>query len=167
MLTDISKILKVEGASLEVDFNDNLINIDDLYEDIVIKETIEFKGNIKSLKGRLNLRGSFKFNYSTKCARCAEDINKTVIVDIDESFVDEKDLTDEELYTYSGNFIEFDKVLKDNIIVNLPLKDVCKKNCRGICKSCGRNLNKQECVCKDSFENEKFSILKDFFKNND
>jgi len=58
-----------------------------------------------------------------------------------------------------------DSILKDNIILNLPVKKVCDDNCKGLCPRCGVNLNEKTCDCKDENINPQLEVLKKFFDN--
>ncbi len=56
-------------------------------------------------------------------------------------------------YFLYGNLLVLDKALKDNLILNLPLKLLCRDDCRGICPGCGTDLNKRVCSCNGNDRN--------------
>ncbi len=56
-------------------------------------------------------------------------------------------------YFLDGNLLVPDKALKDNLILNLPLKLLCRDDCRGICPGCGTDLNKRVCSCNGNGRN--------------
>ena len=82
---------------------------------------------------------------------------------IKENFVSIESDVEDESYTYEGKYVEIDKALKDNIVLNLPMKQLCKKECKGLCPKCGKNLNETACDCKEDDINLKMEALKDFF----
>ncbi len=44
--------------------------------------------------------------------------------------------------------IQLDGALKDEIIIDYPIKILCKEDCKGLCVQCGKNLNEGPCDCK-------------------
>ena len=91
------------------------------------------------LAGReLLARGGLEQDFEAVCSRCGADFDFTVAVpDFLASFeTDEKteivDLTDE---------------LRQSIILALPTYPVCRADCRGVCPTCGKNLNEGSCAC--------------------
>ena len=61
--------------------------------------------------------------------------------------------------------IDIKKPIKEEIILGLPLKPLCKPNCQGLCPSCGQNLNIKKCNCLPrSKGHPAFQQLKDFKK---
>ena len=48
---------------------------------------------------------------------------------------------------FGGPIIELDDVLRDNLVVNLPMAPRCSEECKGLCPSCGRDLNLGRCAC--------------------
>lgn len=46
-----------------------------------------------------------------------------------------------------GNYLDIDKNVREEILINFPMKVLCSDGCKGICPGCGVNLNHQECKC--------------------
>ncbi len=45
--------------------------------------------------------------------------------------------------------IDITEIARDEIILDYPIKLLCKADCRGLCVKCGKNLNKGQCICSD------------------
>jgi len=75
------------------------------------------------------------------CSRCLE--------------VHEQELKEEFDFYYKllpdQEFIEIDSDVRQEMILNFPLKPLCSENCKGICPVCGKNLNKGKCNCSPKF----------------
>ncbi|MBW2624228.1 MAG: DUF177 domain-containing protein [Deltaproteobacteria bacterium] len=63
---------------------------------------------------------------------------------------------------YNGEEIDIWPILKENLILSLPLKPVCRGDCRGLCTQCGLNLNTGECGCLVSTGHPGMAKLKQF-----
>ena len=50
--------------------------------------------------------------------------------------------------------------IRQNIMLNLPMKLLCDKSCKGLCSNCGSNLNEKQCDCKNSTDDPRWEALK-------
>lgn len=51
-----------------------------------------------------------------------------------------------------GNFLDPDQIIKEQIILNVPMKTLCSMDCKGLCPICGCNLNVRRCSCSSGYE---------------
>ncbi|MEI7811955.1 MAG: DUF177 domain-containing protein [Ignavibacteria bacterium] len=57
--------------------------------------------------------------------------------------------------------IKLDEDVKDYAVLSMPMKNLCREDCKGICPDCGKNLNNYECNCiKDDFNPQWAALLK-------
>ncbi|MCX8130039.1 MAG: DUF177 domain-containing protein [Clostridia bacterium] len=169
MKVNISDIVKTDGASLDINYNEVMDDLKTIAgNEFTFENPVRFEGKLVNISGVMKLDGRLSTEYSVKCYRCLKEVTGKLDIGIKESFVDvEKveDKTDIETYTYEGYYIEVDKVLIDNIVLNLPMKQVCEAECKGICPKCGIDLNSGECECIEDEINPRMAVLKDFFKS--
>ncbi|HEY3307331.1 MAG TPA: DUF177 domain-containing protein [Desulfuromonadaceae bacterium] len=126
----------------------------------------------------LRVSGRVKATVSLQCSRCVETYN----TDIDSGFTiifrkvtsqegtdqeDEVELSEQDLVSsvYSGNEIDLTHDIEEQIAMEIPLKPLCNYNCKGLCLSCGSDLNKSTCDCTKEHTSFKFSALKNFKVN--
>ena len=64
----------------------------------------------------------------------------------------------------SDDFIDLTSILRESIIIELPIKKLCKDECKGLCASCGVDLNNNSCCCKKSQSINQLSELKQLMK---
>ena len=62
--------------------------------------------------------------------------------------------------------LNVDELIKNELLLNWPLKVLCREDCRGICKTCGRNLNDGGCGCDDFVPDPRMAAIKDLFNAN-
>jgi len=55
---------------------------------------------------------------------------------------------DTEIGFYEGPGLFLADVIKEQVLLALPLKVICQSDCRGLCPNCGANLNHEECRCE-------------------
>ena len=64
--------------------------------------------------------------------------------------------------TYRGDEIDLVSAVEEQVITELPMKPLCSDQCRGLCSSCGADLNTVDCGCRQEAPSLAFSVLKDF-----
>lgn len=74
---------------------------------------------------------------------------------------EEVELTAEELEMdyYTGNELDLERIIQEQILLNLPLKPLCREDCRGLCPHCGANLNRESCTCPRVEFHHPFAVL--------
>jgi uncharacterized protein len=120
----------------------------------------------------LNLKSDIKL----QCGRCLENY----IMDIDTSsdiilshkdIHDHNELSEEDLiveYLEDEENFNLNNLIREEIIVQTPMKPLCDENCKGICPICGADKNKEGCDCETKLKREDspFSVLKSILDKN-
>ncbi len=81
-----------------------------------------------------------------ECGRCLEPVHDEIEVEIAELFAYEDSTTSEtvddedEVSFMVGDLLDLEPVLRDAIVVELPLTPLCEENCPGLCAGCGERL---------------------------
>lgn len=75
---------------------------------------------------------------------------------------EEVELSDQDLISvsYSGEEIDLDFEIAEQVMMEIPFKPLCSESCRGLCSECGADLNAGECGCDRGGINLKMSALK-------
>lgn len=103
----------------------------------------------KDLFMRFNVNTSIKI----ECDRCLDKFDYKIDGQTATLFTSNKKLTGPEqdsvrLIDEHSAEIEIDEDVRDAVLLNLPIKAICKEDCKGICQ-CGQNLNYEKCTCTD------------------
>ena len=107
-----------------------------------------------TVTGRLRLR----------CVRCLELFDHEINAPFRETYTRlTTEGLDEEIL-YSGDNINLEPEVLKVIILSLPMKPVCREDCRGLCPHCGCNLNISRCGCTGEDTDPRFDALRDLFK---
>jgi uncharacterized protein len=75
---------------------------------------------------------------------------------------DEHELTEDELdvtYVEEGR-MNTDQLLRESVLLSLPVQPLCHEACRGLCPRCGANLNQGPCGCEDAAGDPRLQVLK-------
>jgi uncharacterized protein len=134
-------------------------------------ELLEEHRGGKDLVEDIRILGSFSTTVEISCARCVEPVPTKVGGDFDllyrplgvDAGADERSISEAEteIGYYTGDGIQLNDVLREQILLALPVKVVCRENCQGICAGCGRNLNVDRCICEEHPADPRWSALAD------
>ncbi|MDP6456192.1 MAG: DUF177 domain-containing protein [Candidatus Marinimicrobia bacterium] len=64
------------------------------------------------------------------------------------------------LFPHNQNEFDFGPAIQDALVLERPMKKICKEDCKGLCPSCGINLNSSKCDCQETEIDERWSVLK-------
>lgn len=131
----------------------------------VISEPVKVNGEVKDMGGYMVLSAKAEARYVTECARCLKkldgccetDFIRTVAVSLEAD-----DDEDEYLLVGENSTVSIDEALMEELILSLPLRSLCKDDCKGICPKCGCNKNDVECDCVLSAPDPRWNVLKAF-----
>lgn len=120
--------------------------------------------------GEIRVRGRVTGRFEALCDRCLEPAFFEVASSFDsfhrpastapdheEVRIDEGEA---EIAFYEGDGVQLEDVLREHILLQLPMQLVCSEACKGICPHCGQNLNKATCDCRRERIDERWSALK-------
>jgi len=130
----------------------------------------EHHGKHKVIKD-IRLNGELSTRVEMACARCLE----PVIQDVARNFEllyrplgadagrEETSVagTEAEISYYEGAGLLLEDVLREQILLAVPLKAICRQDCKGLCAQCGANLNVGPCSCSGPMEDPRWVALKD------
>ncbi len=95
-----------------------------------------------------------------RCARCLTEFEAAVEVDVCELFASAGHLEEEEdVYRVSGEVLDLEPMLRDELTLALPLNPLCRVDCKGMCARCGRELNDGACDCVEDTSDPRWAAL--------
>ena len=121
-------------------------------------EPLEVNATAELLEGQIRVTGELQTRIEMVCARCLEPVIEEVHRDFDLFYQpllkgtpnDEERLKDDdtEIGFFEGEGLFLADVLKEQVLLSLPMKVICQSDCRGLCPHCGANLNQEQCRCE-------------------
>ncbi|MGA8185423.1 MAG: DUF177 domain-containing protein [Terriglobia bacterium] len=118
----------------------------------------------------IRVRGHISGALEAACDRCLEQIRIPVALDFDLPYrpmeeialEEEVEIVEDELMIgfFSGDGVNLADVVREQVLLSVPMKIVCRPDCRGLCPVCGENRNDKECDCSLQYEDSPFAFLK-------
>lgn len=114
---------------------------------------VRLKGEIENTAGIVTVKAGVDFVLETLCDRCACEIKVAFSIEMNHSLV--SSLNDEENDDYilvEDMKLDIAELTSEDIYLALPAKILCKEDCKGVCPTCGADLNDGPCGCKKEID---------------
>jgi uncharacterized protein len=123
----------------------------------------------KDVVADIRLRGRYAGQFRVPCARCIEPVEIPVSAEFDLIFrpigadadAPERSITapETEIGYYQKDSLLLEDVLREQVLLSLPVRTLCKPDCKGLCPRCGANRNLQTCSCEEGPSDPRWGTL--------
>lgn len=108
----------------------------------------------------IRIRGSIVAGCHLRCCRCLEPWEGESVVEVDRTV---RRLPDSDGYSLPADGgLDLGGLVLDEVVLSLPNKPLCRRDCPGICPGCGTHLNSGACQCEEEDRESPFSVLTKF-----
>ncbi len=152
-------IVNAEGRELAVSENLDFSAKNEV--GVSFPKPLSFTGKFLNTGNGIELTGSGEVDAEFTCDRCGEVFEDKITFELEEWFIKESDETngDPDTIVLEGDMVDLGEIVYRNLFMNLPMKVLCKEDCKGLCAKCGANLNHGECGCDKREVNPAFADL--------
>ena len=178
MFVDLQKV-PPEGQAFDCSLSVGSFDLD--REDFRLAEAVTLEGRIVPVEpGVFRLTGGVATRIIVPCVRCLESFEMAVdesldllylpqsantapVLDDGKGLLDvDRGLSSEELAAafYRDERIDLREMVVEQIVLSLPMKPLCRPDCRGLCPECGANRNDSDCECSPDETDPRWATLK-------
>ena len=151
-----------------------------------VASATELDATFHRVSSSVLVHGSFVAPLLTPCHRCLADVELKLPVTFDLSLMPKKPergsdegseddesaedagsfrLQDADSEVFDGKTIDLDPIVREQVLLALPMHSVCREDCKGLCGMCGQNLNEKPCGCQPKVVDVRLAVLKDIKLN--
>lgn len=171
MLVNLTDVLTSEGKTVKLQIDLEVQEITGVFETyrIVRKEPVKFTfSNIGA--GKALVEGNISLVLMMNCDRCLQEVEQTFDISFSREVLapngeTEEDSEDEQNFM-EGYHLNIEDLISSEILIDWPMKVLCKEDCKGICRQCGKDLNTGECGCDTFVPDPRMAVIKDIFNAN-
>jgi uncharacterized protein len=180
LLIDIPRI-PPEGEELDEALDPASVHVDEETE-FGLEPGGRLKARVDLVDGKtVHVRGTLAARLRVECGRCLEPYEAPVEQNLDLFYLprekerpqdqdEEVELSDRDVVVgfYDGDQLDLGEVVREQVFLALPLKRLCREDCRGLCPTCGKNRNAGDCGCPppEPSEDPRLATLKKLFEKN-
>lgn len=171
MKINITSLADRPGEEIPFEFTTNAGEID------AVSDTYSFEGDI-SVSGSYvytgrcyRFTGQISCTKSFVCDRCLEPSSLQQVHDFNEEFQKGSEPVSggekaKIVNYFDGDVIDLSPVIRDVLLSDQPLNNICNADCRGLCLKCGANLNHGDCGCDRTVIDPRLAALQQLLKQN-
>ena len=172
MLVNLTDIFSSEQKIItkEIAYESDTVDVGGVTYDILSKEPVAL--TLKNIgKGKALVTAKTSFEFELNCDRCLKPVKHTVKIDtqqevISPDYTEEIDEDSESDSFMEGYQLKVDDLIYSDIVLNWPMKILCREDCKGICRICGKDLNTGECGCDTFVPSPGLAGIKEIFNAN-
>ena len=147
MFIDVSPALMSPGSTFPLDVRLE-IEPEVIADDPVSFEDVRLVGTFSSDGDAISLAGRITCHIKSRCALCLEPAEADIETDAEAPFVRGAPPDDPNRYALTGSRLDPASMVREAILLALPMRYLCRADCKGLCPGCGSNLNRvQSCAC--------------------
>ena len=139
-------------------------------DDYTVTAEVALVFDLHKDKTRYRLAGTIETILEMACGRCLEPFRVPVAVGFDLRYLpqtenrgeDEREVQEDDLTTafYQEETINLGDLVREQLYLTLPMKPLCRTECRGLCPECGADLNAVTCGCAARWEDPRLAPLR-------
>ncbi len=152
------KVIDIPVEGLEIELSEEAAIFEGLDEDVNAASKVLASFSLKKVGATVYLAGSMETEISLVCSRCGKPFEAHVEAGFKLDLVpfeslpreEEKELHagDLDVEFYKNGIIDLREFLREQILLQVPMKPLCTEDCRGLCQYCGQDLNIAQCACE-------------------
>ena len=137
---------------------------------VSLVEPVTANGTVRLVGAEVFVNGHVKTRAAVECDRCLTRVELPVDADFELEYVtgptyessEAADLSDEELSVsvFDGEAIDVDEIVKEQILLAVPTRTLCRPDCKGICPDCGIDKNTGDCACETKEVDPRWAALR-------
>jgi uncharacterized protein len=139
-------------------------------EGVRITGDVDVSGEVSKNAAKTDVRGSIKAPLEIDCTRCLTPVKSDLAIRFDIDYVGRElfpagrethlDRGDLDTDIIEGSELDLSEVAREQIVLNLPEQALCREDCKGICATCGKDLNEGDCSCGEDDIDPRWAALK-------
>lgn len=158
MLLDLTEAIKHQGDSISF-VAQGILPEGALPDDVELDGEVSVTGSLTAFGHSVAVCGTIHASFKVSCALCLKPMVYKLSVNYDELLQrrgyehekldedDEEDISEQDPVMFDGSSCDITDSVCEAINLHLPMRYLCKSDCKGLCPSCGKDLNKGSCTC--------------------
>lgn len=164
----------IPPEGLELDFEQTQAGLGLSDEGLAFEAPLQVHLSVMKDKEGVFVTGHLQGRLALECVCCLKAASFPLSTGLQAHYLSSDSLSEQEehelrreemdIIFYSGPTLDFDDLLREQVLLSVPMHPLCNPDCRGLCPQCGQNLNTAACGCEQDILDPRFSVLKDYFK---
>ncbi len=138
-------------------------------EGFSVSSPVKAQLSVNKIENEVMVTGNLAVELEMACSRCLKDVRQAQDLPVsvvyhpaDEIGSEKHGLHDDEMDMgfYTGEELDVDELIREQILLSVQMKPLCKEDCKGLCPKCGIDLNTATCTCVQKEIDPRLEVLK-------
>ncbi|MBR2906935.1 MAG: DUF177 domain-containing protein [Clostridia bacterium] len=170
MKIDMRPLLKGDTDVISIDYTLK----PDFEADVSFPSDVRVQGSVKAMAGYIRLSLTATLPFESICARCLTPVQDRVELVFERTVVAPGTVSEEtleerfdEYAVLEGNVLDVDEALREELVLELPMRVLCSPDCPGLCPKCGKPLKNGDCGCVQKETDPRWDVLRQLLQKED
>lgn len=156
LVVNVVELLRWPGTTKDIEL---AIPTDDLEfdDERIVDEPVDVVLHLESLANGITVHGTASATWAGQCRRCVAPVQERLTIEVSEMY--QKVVEDPDAYAIENDQINLLPMVRENILVAIPLGPLCRPDCPGLCPQCGKDLAEGACGCEISTQDPRWGAL--------
>lgn len=162
MLLNLKQLFTGERESLSVDCTLDFSGLE-FRNSRPFSHPVRVTGEVSVSADVVTLRAAADYIHDCVCDRCLAEIHRPVQIPVEHVLVTSLTQENDDDFVLVENYLlPLDDLIRGDLILSLPSKNLCREDCPGLCPYCGKDLSAGDCGCRNETIDPRLEILKQF-----
>lgn len=183
MRVNVGRISRDKGACLELDLEERFASLEALGGRVEFTRPVSVTGTVTNTGKCLVVQGTIQTEAELVCDRCLEKFRRPLEVPFEAEFFrqgretagdrpeaenrrtvrrEEEAFLADAGHLFRGEDLELTETVRGELSLALPMQNLCRENCAGLCPVCGADLNKTTCACERDTLDPRLAALQEW-----
>ncbi|MCD7750877.1 MAG: DUF177 domain-containing protein [Lachnospiraceae bacterium] len=166
MFIDLSNVFQNASSDIHQQYTAELTQASYRGQEFAVLEKSPFTIDcVYEQDGRAGIRADGCIVLDMYCDRCLKPVPEKLDIHVERTVYAPDcvpaDEAEDNLEIMDGYQLNMERLIFNEILMNWPAKILCRPDCRGLCKVCGKDLNLGDCGCDDFVPDPRMAVIKD------
>jgi uncharacterized protein len=156
LVVNVVELLRRPGSSKDV-ASTVAVSDFEFHDERILPTSVVVDLHLESLSNGITVSGEAVGEWTAECRRCLRVIREPLRAPIDELY--QLTIEDPDAYSIDHDQISLLPMVRENLLLALPLAPLCRPDCPGLCATCGADLSDGSCGCAPAPQDDRWSAL--------
>ena len=162
MKINILPLLRGEKDNIPFCFTDDMRG----FSPDITEGSYKAEGKVKNFSGYMLLEGEVDMHFTAVCGRCSKSTEHTLKAAFSRPVAQRLNEEDDDYIIAEENGdVDIAEAVSEAVYMEMPVRFLCKEDCKGLCPMCGTDLNDSSCSCVEKKEDPRLNKLRELLKD--
>lgn len=156
LVVNVVELLRWPGTTKDVEVSLPAADLE-FDDERIVDVPVDVSLHLESLSNGVTVHGTATATWSGQCRRCVTPLTVEMTIEVSELY--QKVLEDPDAYVIENDQINLLPMVRENLLLAIPLGPLCRPDCPGLCPHCGIDLAEGSCDCTISTQDPRWGVL--------